>query len=121
MQPPCYAPSPAGASPQLSPETLEAICAVAFDVEQDRTSNDDRRWFKKNKRKKQRLRRAGPAEKLIDDAVTMVLVTQLAPGVRVRSGMQIEDEVLQGVMLEAGPERLVFRDGWVFVKPEWMP
>jgi hypothetical protein len=119
-----YSAASAGASPPAWPsdETIKALADAAHMLEIDRISADDRAWFKKNRRKyHQRLRRAHPVEDIIHEGVTMILVTELEPGMRLRRGLRIPDEALIGFMLENGDngKRLRFNEsGMCFVMPD---
>jgi hypothetical protein len=59
---------------------------------------DDAAWFAKHGGHRKRVRRAAAAESAIDPATTVIVVSQIVPGVRIRQGLCVPNQLLDFVL-----------------------
>ena len=82
---------------------------------------DDATWFKKHGGRRKRVRRAFDCERAMDNRTTVIVVTQLEPGMRTRRGVCVGEDLIEYV-LEHGEDCICFdKDGSPYIILEPFP
>ena len=75
---------------------------------------DDAAWFEKHGGRRKRVRRAAEVERADDPETTVIIVSQIKPGMRTRQGLCAPDDLIDFV-LRNGEDCVEFQDGVPYV------